>query len=113
MGDVQRRVLGHRLDHRVFPISDARKNSSRNEAKSVGCRRGTGSAGSFKSQAELSIPSLSIDQFPIGLSSAPFVWEYLQSQLKMEFLGGFVGVRQETDSLRLRPEIGWAIRERG
>jgi hypothetical protein len=29
----------------------------------------------------------------------------------MEFLGGFVGVRQEAATLCLRPEIGWAVRE--
>jgi hypothetical protein len=29
----------------------------------------------------------------------------------MEFLGGFVGVRQDADTLRLTPEVGWAIRE--
>ena len=28
------------------------------------------------------------------------------------FLAGFVGVGQEADTLRLRPEIGWAVRER-
>jgi hypothetical protein len=28
----------------------------------------------------------------------------------MEFLGGFVGVRQDPGTLALRPEIGWAVR---
>jgi len=28
----------------------------------------------------------------------------------MEFLGGFVGVSQDSGTLALRPEIGWAIR---
>lgn len=49
--------------------------------------------------------------FPTGLTCAPFAWQYLDRRLDMEFLGGFVGVRQEPDSLRLRPEIGWAVRE--
>jgi hypothetical protein len=31
----------------------------------------------------------------------------------MELLGGFVGVTQEAETLRLRPEIGWGVRERG
>jgi hypothetical protein len=31
----------------------------------------------------------------------------------MEFLAGFVGFTQEADSLRLRPKIGWAVREAG
>jgi hypothetical protein len=31
----------------------------------------------------------------------------------MEFLGGFVGVRQNEDTLCLTPEVGWAVREVG
>jgi hypothetical protein len=50
-------------------------------------------------------------KFPSGLARAPFLWKYLDRRYEMEFLGGFVGVRQEADTLRLRPEIGWAIRE--
>ncbi len=53
----------------------------------------------------------SIDDFPIGLSSAPFMWEYWDDHFKMEFLGGFIGVQQDPKSLCLRPEIGWAVRE--
>jgi hypothetical protein len=51
------------------------------------------------------------DEFPSGLARAPFRWEYLEQSFEMEFLGGFVGVRQDTATLRLRPEIGWAVRE--
>jgi len=50
------------------------------------------------------------DAFPSGLSRAPFRWEYLLESYEMEFLGGFVGVRQDTATLALRPEIGWAVR---
>jgi hypothetical protein len=48
--------------------------------------------------------------FPSGLARAPFLWKYFEQEFPMEFLGGFVGVRQDADSLALRPEIGWAIR---
>jgi hypothetical protein len=51
------------------------------------------------------------EAFPGGLARAPFLWKYLGRDFQMEFLGGFVGVRQEADTLRLRPEIGWAVRE--
>jgi hypothetical protein len=51
------------------------------------------------------------EAFPSGLARAPFLWNYLGRSFEMEFLGGFVGVRQEAESLRLRPEIGWAVRE--
>lgn len=54
---------------------------------------------------------LKIEVFPSGLARAPFLWQYLNQSFEMEFLGGLVGVRQETDTLRLRPEIGWAVAE--
>ena len=51
------------------------------------------------------------DSFPGGLSKAPFRWDYLDRSFDMEFLGGFVGVAQDQETLTLRPEIGWAVRE--
>ncbi|WP_168219421.1 DUF4419 domain-containing protein [Limnoglobus roseus] len=50
-------------------------------------------------------------QFPSGLARAPFVWKYLDQSFDMEFLGGFVGVRQDVTTLQLKPEIGWAVRD--
>jgi hypothetical protein len=52
-----------------------------------------------------------IGRFPGGLSKAPFRWQYLGRSFDMEFLGGFVGVGQDEETLALRPEIGWAVRE--
>jgi len=58
-------------------------------------------------------------QFPSGLARAPFTWDERDRsgqrtrRWDMELLGGFVGVTQEAETLRLRPEIGWAVRERG
>jgi hypothetical protein len=54
---------------------------------------------------------LTTEEFPAGLARAPFCWQYLSSEFEMEFLGGFVGVAQDAETLRLRPEIGWAVRE--
>lgn len=51
------------------------------------------------------------EAFPSGLAQAPFLWKYLGHTYRMEFLGGFVGIRQEAETLWLRPEIGWAVRE--
>lgn len=48
---------------------------------------------------------------PPGLSAAPFRWKYLNSEYEMAFLGGFVGVSQDPESLTLRPEIGWAVQD--
>jgi hypothetical protein len=49
--------------------------------------------------------------FPCSLSSVPFVWHYLIEKFDMEFLGGFVGVGQDTASPSISPHIAWAVRE--
>ena len=54
---------------------------------------------------------LTLSDLPLGLSMAPFTWSYLSRVYDMEFLGGFVGVAQDQETLTLRPEIGWAVRE--
>jgi len=62
--------------------------------------------------------SLHDGEFPSGLSKAPFTWDErddagrLIHRWEMELLGGFVGVAQDVETLRLRPELGWAVRER-
>ena len=48
---------------------------------------------------------------PSALSLAPFIWDYLGTKIPMEFVAGFVGVAQDTETLALRPEIGWVVRE--
>jgi hypothetical protein len=53
----------------------------------------------------------SISDLPFGLSKAPFCWDYRDHSFDMEFLGGFVGVSQDKDTLAVKPEIGWAVRE--
>lgn len=52
------------------------------------------------------------DAFPALPARAPFLWKYLAAQYEMEFIGGLCGIRQEPKTLRLRPEIGWAVREK-
>jgi hypothetical protein len=47
--------------------------------------------------------------FPMGLSSVPFEWEYFDQTFPMQFLGGFVGATQDPDTLAVRPSIGWAV----
>ena len=44
------------------------------------------------------------------MSQAPFTWDYLDTELPMELLGGFVGVSQGED-LAVRPAIGWAVQD--
>lgn len=53
---------------------------------------------------------ISTAQFPSGISKVPFVWDYLGTEFKMEFLGGFVGTHQ-AENLSIQPSIGWAVRD--
>ncbi len=48
------------------------------------------------------------EEFPVGLTDAPFKWEYTGSELKMCFISGFVGVELSTEGY-IRPVFGWAI----
>ena len=48
-----------------------------------------------------------------GIVKADFYWIYQGLEFQMEFLAGFVGVKQDKETLELRPEIGWAIRDIG
>jgi hypothetical protein len=52
-----------------------------------------------------------LSDLPSGLSKAPFRWDYLKQSFDMEFLGGFVGLSQDKETLAVKPEIGWAVRE--
>lgn len=49
--------------------------------------------------------------FPAGLSSAPFLWDYFTINIPMLFTGGFVGMSQDPSTGAVRPAIGWAISE--
>jgi hypothetical protein len=49
------------------------------------------------------------DQFPIGVTSTPFIWDYLGKIIPMQFLGGFVGVAQDPDTKAVCPVQGWGI----
>ena len=51
------------------------------------------------------------NSFPSGLSRAPFVWKYFSTEYKMNFVGGFMAVKQDPKSFALRPELGWAVVE--
>jgi uncharacterized protein DUF4419 len=50
------------------------------------------------------------EELSSGLSSAPFVWKYLDEVFSMELIAGFVGVSQDRDTCAIRPAIGWAVR---
>lgn len=56
--------------------------------------------------------ALSTASLPSGLARCPFEWDYCHERFAMEFVGGFVGVRQCASTLRLKPEIGWVVRSK-
>ncbi len=47
-----------------------------------------------------------------GISTAPFCWKYLTSEHSMELIAGFSGASQDPATLAIRPEIGWAVRDK-
>ncbi|MEZ6129391.1 MAG: DUF4419 domain-containing protein [Planctomycetaceae bacterium] len=59
---------------------------------------------------------LAASLLPSGLSRVPFQWRDQSPdgatirERPMEFLAGFVGIRQDRQSMCLRPEIGWAVK---
>ncbi len=50
-----------------------------------------------------------MDRIPHLPAKAPFTWDYFDTPYAMEFIGGLMGVKQDTQTLCLRPEIGWAV----
>ncbi len=61
--------------------------------------------------ARFSSPPPGRDDFPSLPAKAPFRWQYLETVFGMEFVGGLIGIAQDSNTLTLRPEIGWAIRD--
>lgn len=55
--------------------------------------------------------AITSENFPSGISKADFYWMYYGKVFQMEFLAGFVGVKQNPETLELSPEIGWTIRD--
>lgn len=52
------------------------------------------------------------NQFNNGLSQADFVWKYFNSKYNMQFIAGFIGIKQDKNTLTLKPEIGWLVRDK-
>jgi len=52
------------------------------------------------------------NNFNNGLSKADFIWNYYEKEYKMEFLSGFIGIKQDKNTLTLKPEIGWLVKDK-
>ena len=48
------------------------------------------------------------ESFPVGVTEAPFKWEYLDGEYDMRFISGFIGIEQTSDGY-IKPKIGWGI----
>lgn len=55
---------------------------------------------------------LTTNQFNSGLSKFDFIWDYYDKKYEMEFMSGFIGIKQDKKSLTLRPEIGWLVKDK-
>ena len=75
----------------------------------VDCPGGTGQMTEALKQNSIDIAVVLTD----GIVKADFYWIYQGLEFQMEFLAGFVGVKQDKETLELRPDIGWAIRDTG
>jgi hypothetical protein len=66
----------------------------------------------FLNQTSDKQTGLEFEDFSGGLSKANFQWQYFETPYDMEFFAGFVGVSQDPKTKTLRPEIGWAVRDK-
>merc|ERR1711893_466420 len=48
---------------------------------------------------------------PVGLNTAPFIWEYLGQSFNMHFIGAISAVVQDQETLQLEAVTGWGIIE--
>lgn len=55
---------------------------------------------------------ISPKSLPTGLSQAPFTLTAPDGKYALELVAGFIGVQQDPTQGTLKPEIGWAVRER-
>jgi len=53
--------------------------------------------------------SLTLDEFPGGLSQVPFKWQYVNQPIDMNFIAGFLGITENQAEHRLRAEINWLV----
>jgi len=54
---------------------------------------------------------MTLSQLPRQILSVPFTWMLMEQSHQMHFYSGFMGIQQDPETLGLRPQIGWAIRD--
>eukprot|EP00487_Bulimina_marginata_P012455 TRINITY_DN8736_c0_g1_i2.p1 TRINITY_DN8736_c0_g1~~TRINITY_DN8736_c0_g1_i2.p1 ORF type:complete len:239 (-),score=21.83 TRINITY_DN8736_c0_g1_i2:231-947(-) len=50
-----------------------------------------------------------VGDYPMGLASAPMVWDYNGKEIPMRFISGFCGYSQDPKSLEICPNVAWCV----
>ena len=49
------------------------------------------------------------EHFPNGLANAPVIWNYYGRNTSLRFYAGFVGAKQDPETLVISPQVGWFV----
>ncbi|WP_299680364.1 DUF4419 domain-containing protein [uncultured Dokdonia sp.] len=52
---------------------------------------------------------LKIDDFPSGLSTVPFKWKFFDTEIDMNFISGFIGIKESKTHNTLQTDINWIV----
>ncbi|AXT54621.1 DUF4419 domain-containing protein [Aquimarina sp. AD1] len=52
---------------------------------------------------------LKLDDFPSGLSIVPFKWNYIDKEFDMNFVSGFMGIKESELNNSLNTDINWIV----
>jgi hypothetical protein len=66
----------------------------------------------YKRSHDPTVAGPDTQDFPLGVSSAPVIWEYFGSVIRLEFKSGFIGASQDADTLTISPCVRWAVVEK-
>ncbi len=64
----------------------------------------------FRSPGDDTGSGITTMAIPGSCCRAPFVWEYMGKAMPYEFIGGFIGIEQDHETMALTPKLGWAVR---
>jgi len=53
--------------------------------------------------------NLTLDNFPSGQSKVSFKWKYLDEEIDMNFISGFIGIAENEETKTLNTDINWIV----
>ncbi len=62
---------------------------------------------------QFGLPTLTVSDLPSSMSAAPIEFNYHETPYNYELLAGVIGIRQDDQTLALRPEFGWRVLDKG